>query len=98
MLESALQTQVRKDGLKRGWAGMKCGQNGKPDYHWWKRGRHLWFEYKIWPNKPTPLQNRKISELREQGELVYVIYTREEATAAFIENDPGRNSIDFQGL
>lgn len=99
MLESYLESRSVARAKTRGWYSMKAGQNGKPDRIFWQRRVYVWIELKIHPNKPTVLQQRKIDELKEQGEAVYVCYTVEEALAALIENEWWRNDhIDTQGL
>lgn len=99
MLESVLERKAIKKAKDRGWHTMKAGQNGKPDRLFWQRRVYAWVELKIWPNKPTPLQERKIRELKDQGEAVYVCYTVEEVLAALVENEWWRNEpIDTQGL
>lgn len=99
MLESALEKKAVEKAKKRGWHSMKAGQNGKPDRLFWSHRTYTWVELKIWPNTPTPLQERKIRELKDQGEAVYVCYTVEEVLAALAENEWWRNEpIDTQGL
>ena len=59
--------------------------------------KHLWIEYKIYPNKPSPLQLDKINELTKFNQFVWVITARQtnkpitykihDMTAGIIIND-----------
>lgn len=101
MLEKDLERKATGKAKRRGWASQKIGVGGKPDRIYWQRRVYIWCEFKIWPNKPTPLQERKIRELRESGEEVVIAYTEDDilsvlAAAEWWRND--RSGVDTGGL
>lgn len=99
MLESALESKAVKQAKRRGWAAKKIGTNGYPDHIFWQRRVHIWVEFKIWPNRPTPLQQKQIDRLKEQDELVHVSFTIEDFIEFIDKHSWWRNDyVDTGGL
>lgn len=98
MLEKVEEAKACKQARKSGWKNCKIGVNGKPDRLFWQRKVYAWVEFKIRPNKPTPLQQKKIDELRDDGENVTVAYSVEECLAFLRSLEWWRNDyVDTQG-
>lgn len=88
-LESAIVSKSILEARRRGWFACKIHGNayqlaGLPDILCIKGGRAAWMEAKRPGNKPTPVQVRRMQELRDAGCSVAVIHSAAEA-AAFLE-------------
>lgn len=80
MLESSIQTAIRKHLKKEGWMVIKListSQNGIPDLMCIKAGRVIFFEVKQPGKKVIPggLQEYMINELRKQGVEAYEVHS-----------------------
>jgi len=74
--ESTIQTQIIKQLKASGWLVNKiiqCTLNGTPDIIALKNGRCIFIEVKREGAKPTPLQQYRHKELRDQQFEVYTI-------------------------
>lgn len=87
MLESSIQTAIRKHLKKDGWMVIKListSQNGIPDLMCIKDGRVIFFEVKQPGKKVIPggLQEYMINELRKQGVEAYEVHSVTEVKSA----------------
>lgn len=70
MLESQLQSKIIKIAEANGWYVLKLiktNKNGIPDLYMYKSGRTVFVEVKRDGQKPRPLQEFRIKELKEVG-------------------------------
>jgi Holliday junction resolvase len=83
--ETSLTAKIVKDAKALGFwtfkiAGGPFQTAGIPDLLCVRGGIAVFLEVKVAPNKPTPLQLRRIEEIKEVGgATATVVYSREEA-------------------
>lgn len=51
---------------------------GRPDSLIMRRGKTVWTEFKMYPNKPTPIQAAVIKSLQQAGQNVLVVSFKED--------------------
>ena len=76
MLESQLEKKCTELAKSSGWLAFKFtspSNRGVPDRIYLKNGVCKFVEFKRKGCVPTPLQNKRIAQLREQGFLVFVV-------------------------
>ena len=67
---------VESKGVKR---YINIGQKGLPDVlGYTKDGRFIGIEAKIKPNKPSPIQQQTIDDMKRAGCIAEIVYTTEE--------------------
>lgn len=74
--EKAVESTVTKYAVSKGWASFKFASpacRGVPDRMFLKGGFCLFIEFKAPGGKTTPLQDKRIGELRDQGMVVHII-------------------------
>jgi len=86
MSESKLQAKILKWLKANGFWVFKtivCNRNGIPDIiGCTKSGRLFAIEVKFGSNKPTPLQNYNLEEIRKRGGIAILAYSLEDVTKA----------------
>lgn len=86
MLEKQIESKVTLYAKKLGWLSYKfTGQKSVPDRVYIKSGITVWVEFKRKGKKPTTLQAKTITTMREHGAVVYVIDGVDEGKTLFDE-------------
>lgn len=76
--ESAIQRDIIKRYEADGWLVVKimlCNKPGFPDLMMLRNGEVMFVEVKRPGQKPRPLQEYRMQELREAGFITHVLYT-----------------------
>lgn len=84
MLEKALVGKIVAASKNLGWFPIKIHGNayqmaGLPDVLLVKEGRAAWIEVKVPGNKTSPIQDKRIADLRKFGCPVCVAYSVQDA-------------------
>lgn len=92
--EGKLSTRIMKEWRKRGsfcfkvW-GNEFQMSGIPDISGTYQGFSIWCETKMPGNKPSKIQDFRISQIRDAGGLVVVGYSVKDATDLLDHIDSG---------
>lgn len=76
MLESTIEKKVSDFAKDQGWLSYKFtspSNRGVPDRLYLKEGVCIFIEFKATGKKPSKLQDKIISRIRDQGFLVYIV-------------------------
>jgi len=71
MRESVIERKACEAARSLGWDNRKMdSRRGDPDRLFFRKGVYVWCEFKKPGKTPTPLQRRRMLDLKERGERV----------------------------